>query len=165
MTPQVIAGIDPRSFSTERLEPPEPLPLVSRKALRRVKHYIQPLTECHHCNGKVSLAHHRQVYQGRSYGEWPYLYLCESCGAYVGLHPHTDLPLGFLATASDRAARTAAKLPFATLVRAHFKERHLAYAWLAGEMKIEPRLCHFSMFDEEECIRVFEICFDKLFEI
>lgn len=158
-----IAGIDPRAFG-----PPirsDVLPFVSRRALHKVRHYLTAPTVCHYCDSSVVLVPNSEVYGGRSFGEWPFCYACQGCGAYVGLHPKTDLPLGYLANASTRAARKAAKLPFGTLTRCHFKDRNKAYAWLAGELHIEPLVCHFSMFDEDQCIDVFNYCFEKLFEI
>lgn len=161
--PRPTQGIDPRCFG-KKIEAPEPLPFVSRRALQKVRHYLKPITECHLCGGSVALVENRAVYEGRSFGEWPYVYLCGGCGAYVGLHSKTDLPLGYLATASDREARRAAKIPFATLVRC-FGDRSKAYKWLANELSIEPLVCHFSMFDEDEAIRAFNACYAKLFDL
>ncbi|MFG8677889.1 zinc-finger-containing protein [Pseudomonas aeruginosa] len=87
--------IDPRANSPEKLVPPAPLPHVSRGALKRIKH-PQPIpTGCPHCGGLVRLVSNRVIY-GREYGDWPYAYACTGtgCGAYVGLHPDTDVPLG-----------------------------------------------------------------------
>lgn len=164
MNPKPIAGIDPRALG-KRIEAPAPLPYVSRRKLAKVRHYLNPPTECHYCNGAVTLVENREVYGGRSFGAWPYCYLCQGCGAYVGLHPDTDLPVGYLANASTRSARMAAKLPFGTLTRCYFKDRNKAYAWLSSAAGIEPLLCHFSMFDEDQCIEVFNVCYEKLFEI
>lgn len=164
MKPTPIQGIDPRCFGP-KIDGNGVLPFVSRKRLMKVRHYLPIPTECHICDGSVLLVENSVVYSGRSFGEWPYCYLCQGCGAYVGLHPFTDLPLGFLADASTRSARKAAKAPFGTLTRAHFTDRNAAYAWLSQATGIQPLLCHFSMFDEDECIRVFNVCFDKLFDI
>lgn len=162
--PTPTQGIDPRSFGPV-IAPPGPLPHVSRKRLMKVRHYLPVPIVCYHCSGAVALVENRAVYEGRSFGEWPYVYLCGDCGRYISLHPHTDLPTGYLADAATRDARKAAKIPFGTLVRAHFKDRSAAYRWLASELNIEPSLCHFSMFDEDEAIRAFNACFDKLFLI
>lgn len=163
MKPIPIAGIDPRCFGSRIGH--EVLPYVSRRKMMKVRHYLPIPKSCNICDGLVELVPNSEVYDGRSFGMWPYCYLCRSCGAYVGLHPDTDLPLGFLADASTREARRAAKIPFKLLERLHFKDRSAAYAWLARASGIDPVWCHFSMFDEDEAIRVFNVCFDYYFEV
>ena len=111
-----VLGIDPRAYSNEKLVAPKPLPFLSRSALKRVRDRLVPPTCCHFCKGEVQLVSNGHIY-GREYGEWPYAYMCVGCGAYVGVHPHTDLPLGTLADSFTREARKVAKTPFMTLVR------------------------------------------------
>lgn len=95
---------DPRAFSEEKLTPPRPLPHVSRKVLAKVK-YPQPIPKtCHLCGGDVILVDNSVVYR-YSFGNWHYVYMCRSCRAYVGLHGHTDIPLGTLANATTRRRR------------------------------------------------------------
>lgn len=179
----VESGVDPRCFARVKLVPPNPLPHVSRRALKRVRDWVKPPTHCHCCGSPgVILAGNDAVY-GRAYGEWPFCYLCPHCRAYVGLHPDTDLPLGFMADSFVRDARKAAKLPFQTICRIKFEvksevydvkkhklvkikkiDRNAAYAWLSKATGIERKLCHFAMFDEETAIRVFEVCYNYLFE-
>ena len=86
----------------------------STQALKRVKNPLPVPTICPHCQSSVALVNNAKVYSGREYGKWPYAYLCENdaCGAYVGLHPNTTIPLGTLATASMRDARKKAKDAF-----------------------------------------------------
>lgn len=164
MKPTPIQGIDPRSFGP-KIKSTGVLPFISRNAISKVRHYLPIPTECHHCDGRVVLVDNSEVYEGRSFGEWPYCYLCISCRAYVGLHPKTDLPTGFLADSGTRDARRAAKIPFNCLLRCHFPNKNAAYAWLSGAIQIEPLLCHFSMFDEEEAIRAFNACMNLLTEL
>lgn len=165
MKPLPIAGIDPRSLGS-KITPPEPLPFVSRRSLAKVRHYLSPISVCYHCDGVVTLVNNAEVYDGRSFGEWPYIYLCQGCRAYVSLHPKTDLPQGYLADTSAREARRAAKIPFNTLLRVKFgNNRPNAYRWLANAMQIEPLICHFSMFDEEQAILAFNVCFAELFNV
>ncbi|EMI4895460.1 zinc-finger-containing protein [Pseudomonas aeruginosa] len=151
--------IDPRANSPEKLAPPAPLPHVSRGALKRIKH-PQPIPiGCPHCGGLVRLVSNRVIY-GREYGDWPYAYACTGtgCGAYVGLHPDTDVPLGTLADKPLRDARNRCKRPFERIWRDKLMTRSQAYAWLAAELQIMPPECHFGLFDVDRCERAKRIC-------
>lgn len=148
-----VLGIDPRATSPRKLRARPPLPFVSRRALARVKDRIEPPTECPFCGGRVELVTHERIY-GRPYGSWPYAYACirRACGAYVGLHPQTDLPLGTLADRATREARKAAKEPFLRIVRERFEgDRTAAYQWLSRLLGIEESACHFGLFSVEQC--------------
>ncbi|WP_298016802.1 zinc-finger-containing protein [uncultured Castellaniella sp.] len=150
----IILGIDPRSKSKDRLDAPAPLPHVSRRALARVKDRIDPPTDCPHCGECVGLVSNAEVYNGREYGNWPYVYLCSGCRAYVGLHPDTDLPLGTLADRNTRDERKHTKFLFKTITDERFgADRDAAYLWLAERMGIEPKACHFGFFDVAQCER------------
>ena len=74
--------------------------------------------------------------------------MCRPCRAYVGVHPHTDLPLGTLADEATREARKEGKSWFQRLVRREQGERGVVYQWLAEQMNIRPEQCHWAMFDE-----------------
>lgn len=145
--------IDPRSASSEKIVPPEPLPYVSRKALKRVKNPIPAPTECPYCTGPVALVENSVIYWGKTFGEWPYAYRCKPCDAYVGLHPDTDIPLGTLADKSLREDRKWAKNLFHELMKKRRWERTAMYEWLAEEMKIPVGECHFGWFDSETCLK------------
>lgn len=145
-----ILGLDPRCLVTEKLAPPHPLPFVSRRALKRVKERLAIPRFCNCCGGPVRLVNNMEIY-GREYGDWPYAYRCEHCGAYVGLHPKTDLPLGTLADRETREARKQKRL-FIPLIRDRFNgNRDAAYQWLANGMGIEKRYCHWGIFTAEQC--------------
>lgn len=157
-----VLGVDPRGSSPDRLPAKDPLPYISRAALRRVKDRSPIPTECSYCNAAVALVNNREIY-GRSYGEWPFAYECTNCNAYVGVHPHTDLPLGTLADSFTRDARKAAKFPFMTLVRQKFKgDRTGAYKWLSRVSGIPRAKCHFGMMDEATANQVLKICWDEV---
>lgn len=143
--------IDARATSLEKITPPDPLPHVSRRALKRVKHPVAVPTVCRYCNGAVDLVDNSEIYNGRSYGDWPYAYLCSCCRAYVGLHPDTDLPLGTLADKPTREARNATKKTFETIWRDQYMSRAEAYAWLAGKLGISVADCHFGLFEPAQC--------------
>lgn len=93
------------------------------------------------------------VIYGRPYGDWHYAYLCvnTSCAAYVGLHPFTNLPLGTLATAPMRKARSLAKDYFNPLWKNGGMTRTDAYAWLAASLGLTRDECHFGLFNVDQC--------------
>lgn len=148
--------IDPRAYLHTHLEAPRPLPHVSRKALKRVKHAVAPITTCNACAGPVEIVNNSEIY-GKEYGAWPYAYICNTCDAYVGIHPDTDIPLGTLANEQLRGARKAAKGHFFRVLKAKRWERNDAYAKLARLMGIPPEECHFGMFDLHRCTQVITI--------
>ncbi|MFG0647737.1 zinc-finger-containing protein [Leclercia adecarboxylata] len=122
----------------------------SRKATARVKNPLPAPTQCHHCSDRVRIGTHEEVY-GRDYSDWPYVYLCEGCGAYVGLHPFTAIPLRTLADKRTRDARKSCKLPFERIWRSGSMSRSEAYKWLADKMGIPTDECHFGWFSDEQC--------------
>lgn len=137
--------------------------------VRMVKNPLPVPTVCPHCQGTVGLYNNRKVYNGREYGKWPYVYLCENvtCGAHVGLHPETDIPLGTLATDAIRQARQMAKSSFNDLWEGGgpMESRSAAYEWLAGKMGVETEKCHIGWFDEEQCDRVIDFCDEYLMNL
>ncbi len=157
-------SIDPRAESREKIEPPHPLPYVSRRALRRVKGYMPPPTTCPHCAAEVRLVSHAEIYNGREYGDWPYAYLCsgDECAAYVGLHPDTDLPLGTLADAPTRESRKVNKRHFLELQQRWGWSRREAYGWLAQRLGIPVEQCHWGWFDAEQAELAGAICIEHM---
>ena len=150
--------IDPRASSAESLETKAPLPLISRRALNRIKHPAAIPSACNCCGvSGVELVDNSEIYNGKSYGEWSYAYLCRSCGAYVGLHPGTDIPLGTLADKPLRDDRQKGKAVFNQLWR-DYMSRNQAYAWLAEAMRVDPKDCHFGLFDSEQCLQARILC-------
>jgi len=150
--------IDARALSEEQITPTAPLPHISRRALKRVANPLPAPTDCRYCGECVGLVENSEIYRGRSYGEWPYAYLCSGCRAYVGLHPQTDIPLGTLADDSLRKARNASKAEFHSLKDDRGYSRNQAYAWLAKEMGIEVDVCHFGWFEHQDCALALDIC-------
>lgn len=153
-----MSNLDPRIHNDERLEPPAPLPHISRRALRRVKNPLPAPTHCPYCAGPVELVSNARIYNGREFGEWPYAFLCAPCDAYVGLHPHTDIPLGTLADKALREARKTHKASFHALIKARGLDRNDAYQWLAKKMGIPQGECHFGWFDHARCETAGNIC-------
>lgn len=150
-------AIDPRANAPERITAPAPLPHVSRRALKRVKNPLPAPDNCRYCGHEVSLVRNSAIYNGRSYGDWPYAYLCQGCRAYVGLHPDTDIPLGTLADDRLRAARNHSKAKFHDHMKTVGLGRTAAYKWLAAQMGIEVGICHFGWFEADDCAHVVKI--------
>lgn len=124
---------------------------VSRSATARVKNPLPAPTTCPNCGGTdIKIAHHDEIY-GRAFSDWPWAYKCTGCGASVGMHPHTKIPLGTLATESLRKARKRAKAPFEQLWRPDVRKRSEAYAALAKHLGIPVAECHFGWFDIIQC--------------
>lgn len=157
-------SIDPRAENREKIEPPHPLPYVSRRALRRVKDALPPPESCHNCGSMVRLVNNAEIY-GREYGDWPYAYKCISCDSYVGLHPDTDLPLGTLADKATREARKAYKQAFINVQRREGWGRKQAYAWLAMRMGLPVSECHWGMFSVNQAELAGAICIEHMEEI
>jgi len=125
----------------------------SRLAIQRVVHPLPIPTKCRHCGSAVEIAHNSEIYP-TAFGEWPWLYLCRGCGAYVGMHPYTNLPLGTLANRAQREARKEVKQLFNSLwldAPDRRAARSQAYAWLASKMGLTEAQCHFGQFDELQC--------------
>jgi len=162
-----MSNIDPRAYFLEPLEAPHPLRAVGRKALKRVKDRLPKPNTCRYCGpeSRVFIAGHEEIYGGRSYGSWPYVYLCDDCGAYVGIHEGTDLPLGTLANEALRWARRDNKQHFNAVLDETGTKRSEAYQWLADAMGIPVSECHWSWFEVDACKQAGEICKDKLKEL
>lgn len=137
---------------------------VKQGAIRRVTNPLPAPRVCRYCGSGVALVNNSQIY-GRSFGTWPFAYLCQNrrrCRAYVGVHPYTTIPLGTLADAELREARKSEKCYFDLLWRpgrhAVFATRSEAYSWLADKLRIPAASCHWAWFDVETCRRAGEIC-------
>lgn len=138
------------------------------KSVAKVVDALPVPTICCNCGGPVRLGTHEEIYDGRTFGIWPYIYICEKaeCGSYVGLHKFTNLPLGTLAGAETRAARKTCKPSFESLWRTGDApmSRNAAYAWLAEALGIPAEQCHFAHFDAATCERAKHLCKAKLRE-
>lgn len=134
----------------------------SRRALARVKDPLPAPTECRFCQGEVCITPHSAIYHGRSYGDWPWVYNCDDCGARVGMHPFTNIPLGTLANEALRKSRDTCKKPFEELWRSGGMGRNDAYRWLAGELGKSIAQCHFGLFEADDCERARQLCQARL---
>lgn len=93
-------------------------------------------------------------------------YRCSACpDAYVGCHPGTTNPLGRLADAKLRLAKSHAHAVFDPLWEAKVaagmnkgEARGRGYKWLAEQIGIDPKDCHIGMMDVETCVKVVLVC-------
>lgn len=91
---------------------------------------------------------------------------CVPCKAWVGCHPGTEVPLGRLADAELRQAKSAAHAAFDPLWKrkmerdgcSQAKARGAAYKWLAAQLEIDRKDCHIGMMDTAMCRRVVRVC-------
>ncbi len=122
----------------------------SRRAIARVLDPLPLPTHCRLCGAECKVVNNSAIY-GKPYGDWPWAVLCTGCGAYVGLHPFTNIPLGTVALRPLRDARKAAKREFNPLWRDGAMTRTEAYTWLAGELGIPVAQCHIGWFEQDQC--------------
>lgn len=81
-------------------------------------------------------------------------HLCKPCGAWVGCYPGSIKPMGILAKARLRKLRKQLHDLFDPLwqdAECPTLARHQAYMALAEAMGLDPSVCHFGMFDEQQC--------------
>jgi hypothetical protein len=128
----------------------------SRKQVSRVKNPLPAPGACPYCAGAVQIVSNSLIY-GREVGEWPWAYRCEGCGASVGMHPFTNIPLGTLADARTRVARRRAKAEFTWMYERVGMTRSDAYVWLARQLARPVGETHIAWFDEATCQRVVEV--------
>ena len=157
-------SIDERAYSKEKIIPPHPLPAVSRKALKRVREPLPKPETCRYCGPEhpVRIARHEEIYGGREFGDWPFMYLCDHCGARVGVHPGTDIPIGMLADFYLRKARSQNKPSFFQMVKVTGMTMDEAYQWLADAMGIPKEECHWGWFEIDQCHQAGMICEEEL---
>ncbi len=132
---------------------------VSRRATAKVKDPMPVPEKCNCCGSEaVEVVENSEIYNGKTYGKYPWVYLCKDCRAYVGLHPFTNIPLGTLANEEIRVARKRAKSFFIPLYESGDIIRDEAYARLAKKLNIKEAECHFAMFDIALCERAEAAC-------
>lgn len=134
----------------------------SRRALKRVRDTLEIPCICPHCQGLVEIKHHEQIYNGRRFGDWPWVYACNDCDSYVGMHPFTNLPLGTLATMETRSARHQAKAAFNNYWMSRGISRTAGYKWLAEQLGIERSKCHIGWSDKAQCERIIKVCKEEV---
>jgi hypothetical protein len=122
---------------------------------------------CPYCGATSVLVTGDVIYPWRRDLAEKQFYRCSACpDAYVGCHPGTTNPLGRLADAKLRLAKSHAHAVFDPLWEAKVEREGLSkghargkgYTWLAAQLGIDPKDCHIGMMDVETCMRVVVIC-------
>lgn len=113
---------------------------------------------CDYCNQSAELVSGAVIYPHRSDLKSLRFYRCAPCGAWVGCHPGTIRPLGRLADAALRAAKSrvhAAFDPYWKGTKNHTRGK--CYARLAQDLGISQEQCHIGMFDVDLCERALAV--------
>lgn len=124
----------------------------------RVQHRLPRPIKCDDC-GSPRVALQKRGFMGmRTPKPWDLIWHCGDCGALVGCHEGTDIPLGLMADAMTRGARAEAHSAFDNLWRGRHKRmtRGEAYAWMARTLMIPPEVAHIGMLNERQCEALIE---------
>lgn len=78
----------------------------------------------------------------RNVGNWPYIWLCNDCGACVGCKLDSTEPLGFMAQGKLRLLRRIAHIAFDDIWLTGLMSRERAKRWMASELELE---CEFHI--------------------
>lgn len=117
---------------------------------------------CPYCNRSAQCVSGDVIYPHRPDLAHKWFWQCKPCGAYCGCHGMTQKPLGTLADAALRKARSMAHDAFDPIwklgQRKRLFTRTQAYAWLAGKLGVDQEHCHIGMFDLRQCSMVREAC-------
>ncbi len=117
---------------------------------------------CHYCGNETELVTGDVIYPHRNDLKNKKFYLCRPCSAYVGCHPNTDKPLGIVANAELRKAKSKAHAVFDPIWRNRkLMKRSEAYKWLAESLAIDRSECHIGMFNLDMCKRVVDLVINK----
>lgn len=119
--------------------------------------------ECDNCcSPNIELTTSDKVH-GRTYGnKKPNIYNCNDCGATVGCHPNTTIPLGRMADRQTRLLRIKAHVEFDKLWQTGLMHRSKAYSWLSSELGIEFSQCHISLLSKDQLKDVATLSADYL---
>lgn len=110
---------------------------------------------CPYCNKKAVKVTGKAIYPNNrtlySKGFWH----CKPCGAYVGCHDGTDIPLGTLADGATRRARHEAHKVFDRIWKDGYMSRSEAYFLMS--CKLFVREFHIGDCDVAMCAKVIAI--------
>jgi hypothetical protein len=112
---------------------------------------------CPYCRKHSVLVSGEVIYPHRPDLKKRKFYHCAPCDAYVGTHSKTGKPLGTLANAQLRSARSRAHDHFDRTWREGIYNRSEAYAVLATRLGIPFKNCHIGLFDLDTCRKVIEL--------
>lgn len=98
---------------------------------RRYPDWRNPPEACDSCGEPLVVLVENSAVYGAPRGKWPWIYLCMSCGAFVGCHPGSAYPLGLMADAATRRLRKALHVSIDSLWQSGGMTRSKAYSLLA----------------------------------
>lgn len=125
---------------------------------KRFADWREPPTACDCCGDDLVVLVGNEVVYGRECGDWPVIYLCMACGAFVGCHPHSVYPLGLMADDETRSLRRALHAMIDPTWKSGLRSRGEVYGLMAGLMGFGPeRRFHVGELTREECIRANEV--------
>lgn len=124
---------------------------------------------CPYCGERAVLVDGGRVYPHRPDLKHLSFWLCAPCDAYVGCHPptqkftqnRTDIPLGRLANAELRTAKSAVHQVLDPLWKSKQHSRSYVYARLAGLLGLPVEHTHIGMFDIRLCKEAYALCSDS----
>ena len=120
--------------------------------------------KCPYCAVDAKLVTGADIYRFRPDLAELRFWKCAPCAAFVGCHKAGNgygdgtRPLGRLANAALRRAKTQAHAVFDPLWKTRRMTRRTAYSWLAGELGLPVEKVHIGEFDEVLCMRVVQAC-------
>lgn len=85
------------------------------------------------------------------------LYVFPGCGAFCGTHDGTNIPLGAPANEQTRKYRLLLHRIFDSKWAGGHEARNNAYIWLAEQMGMPLKYCHFALFDIRRCRKALAI--------
>lgn len=125
---------------------------------KRFKHWRDPPTDCNCCGEPLVVLTGNEAVYKLPVGQWPWVYLCMSCGAYCGVHPHSIYPIGTLADRETRALRSALHAMIDPLWKDGHMSRFKVYKMLSRMMRMpDGEEFHIGNLSREECIKAGEV--------
>ena len=111
-------------------------------------HSFHP-TYCNLCAATVDLVSKKVIYESASKNDL--VYLCTSCGAYVGCKSGTRIAAGSLANEVIRLARREAHAALSELVKSGRMNKSEAYLWMQHLLNLPLNRRGIGWLDEKEC--------------
>ncbi len=117
---------------------------------------------CDYCGKDAVLVSGKEVYPHRPDLYGLQFWKCAPCAAWVGCHKRSKaVPLGRLANAELRKAKSAAHAVFDPIWKSGDKSRKGAYEWLSKRLNVPFKDCHIGMFSVEQCAEVVRVCNER----
>ena len=112
--------------------------------------------QCDNCKVWFVFLTTRDIYSHQQTRGWNIIYYCGNCGASVGTHPDTAIPLGPMATGKTRFLRAKAHATFDLIWRSGLLTRNGAVRWAAKELLIIDEF-HITTLSDKELLKLITI--------